>query len=68
MEGHGSDVLTVDWHPSKSLIVSGGKDRLIKFWDPLTHQNIGNLFNHTNAVNTVSFNMNENFLCSAGKD
>lgn len=68
MEGHGSDVLTVDWHPSKSLIVSGGKDRLVKFWDPLSHQNIGNLFHHTNTVNVVSFNQNENFLMSAGKD
>ena len=37
LEGHGSDVMTVDWHPSKSLIVSGGKDRLIKFWDPISH-------------------------------
>lgn len=37
LQGHGSDVLTVDWHPSKSLIVSGGKDRLLKFWDPLSH-------------------------------
>ena len=37
LEGHGGDVMTVDWHPSKALIVTAGKDRLIKFWDPLSN-------------------------------
>ena len=68
LEGHGSDVVTVDWHPTKSLIVSGGKDRLLKFWDPIANCNIGNLFLHTNTVNSLSFNKNEKFLVSAGKD
>ena len=39
---HGSDVTCIDWHPSKSLIASGGKDRLIKFWDPISKTSIGN--------------------------
>jgi WD40 repeat protein len=34
LEGHGSDVTTVDWHPFRSLIASGGKDHVMKFWDP----------------------------------
>eukprot|EP00758_Cryptobia_borreli_P003052 Tbor_TRINITY_DN3489_c0_g1::TRINITY_DN3489_c0_g1_i1::g.3777::m.3777/K15542/PFS2; polyadenylation factor subunit 2 len=33
-EGHGNDVLTVDWHPFKSLIVTGGADNTCKLWDP----------------------------------
>ena len=33
LEGHGSDITTVDWHPQFSLIASGGKDRIIKNWD-----------------------------------
>jgi len=36
LEGHGSDVTTVDWHPFRSFIASGGKDHVIKFWDPKT--------------------------------
>ncbi len=34
--GHGSDVKCVDWHPFKSLIVSGSKDsqQPIILWDP----------------------------------
>jgi polyadenylation factor subunit 2 len=34
--GHGWDVKCVEWHPSKGLLVSGGKDNQIKFWDPRT--------------------------------
>jgi len=36
LEGHGSDVTTVDWHPFRSFVASGGKDQLLKFWDPKT--------------------------------
>ena len=36
LEGHGWDVKCVQWHPTKGLIVSGGKDNQIKFWDPRT--------------------------------
>lgn len=68
LEGHGSDVQTVDWHPSKSLLASGGKDRLLKFWDPVSGRNICNLFNHTNTITKVRFNKNENFLAATGKD
>ena len=36
--GHGADVKCVDWHPTKSLVVSGSKDsqQPIKLWDPRT--------------------------------
>ena len=36
--GHGADVKCVDWHPQKSIIVSGSKDsqQPIKLWDART--------------------------------
>ncbi|KAJ9110468.1 hypothetical protein QFC19_001594 [Naganishia cerealis] len=34
LSGHGWDVRSLEWHPSKGLIVSGSKDLLVKFWDP----------------------------------
>ena len=58
LEGHGNDVLSVDWDKKRALLVSGAKDRVIKFWDPLSKKNIGNLFNHTNTINAVKFNRN----------
>lgn len=68
LEGHGSDVIAVDWHPTKSLIVSSGKDRVVKFWDPSSGKNICSLYNHTNTVNKITFNKNENLIASSGKD
>ncbi|KAG9232031.1 WD40-repeat-containing domain protein [Amylocarpus encephaloides] len=34
IKAHNWDVKTVDWHPTKGLIVSGSKDHLVKLWDP----------------------------------
>ena len=41
--GHGWDVKAVDWHPYKSLLASGSKDNLIKFWDPKSGKNVDTL-------------------------
>lgn len=68
LEGHGSDVQTVDWHPSKALLASGSKDRLLKFWDPVSGRNVCTLFNNTNTIHRVRFSRNENFLAAVGKD
>lgn len=34
--GHGKEVRSVDWHPSRALFVSGARDGVIRFWDPRT--------------------------------
>ena len=34
--GHRSDVRSCDWHPTKSLILTGSKDNNVKLWDPRT--------------------------------
>ncbi|KAG1338518.1 putative Flowering time control protein FY [Cocos nucifera] len=41
--GHGWDVKSVDWHPTKSLLVSGGKDNLVKLWDAKTGRELCSL-------------------------
>lgn len=40
--GHGADVKCCDWHPRKSLLVSGSKDNQqpVKVWDSRTGQSI----------------------------
>ena len=45
LQGHGSDVKCVDWHPFKALIVSGSKDsqQPIILWDPRTSKKITTL-------------------------
>lgn len=68
LEGHGSDISTVDWHPSHSMIASGGKDRYIKVWDPRAKEEICSLYNHTNSIAKARFSNNGDYLLTGGKD
>lgn len=72
LTGHGWDVKTVEWHPYKSLIVSGSKDNLIKLWDPRTGNSLSTLYGHKNTVMKVRREGKRNtsmlilVLCSVG--
>lgn len=68
IDAHGSDVTSVDWHPTKTLAASGGKDRLVKVWDLHSNRSICSLFNHTNTINSVAFSKTRDLFVSAGKD
>lgn len=69
IEAHGSEVLTVDWSPSKSLIVSGGKDRILKLFDPRGGRLLHSLIYHRNSINVAKFHPRlEHLFVSSGKD
>ena len=55
LTGHNWDAKTVDWHPTKGLIVSGSKDHQIKLWDPRTGRCLTTLHGHKNTVSKVAF-------------
>ena len=44
--GHNWDVRCIDWHPTKGLLASGGKDNLLKLWDPKTDKELATLYVH----------------------
>ncbi|KAK9128936.1 hypothetical protein Syun_017733 [Stephania yunnanensis] len=66
--GHGGDVKSVDWHPTKSLLVSGGKDYLVKLWDAKSGRELSSFHGHKNIVLCVKWNQNGNWVLTAGKD
>mmetsp|Transcript_3144 Transcript_3144/g.8965 ORF Transcript_3144/g.8965 Transcript_3144/m.8965 type:complete len:650 (-) Transcript_3144:1602-3551(-) len=67
--GHSGTVHCVDWHPDKSLLVSGEQNNLIKFWDPRDAQGgLCTLTGHNNRVNRVLFNRNGNWMASSAQD
>lgn len=53
--GHGWDVKTVDWHPSKGLLASGSKDHQVKLWDPRTGRCLTTLHGHKNTIAKTKF-------------
>lgn len=65
---HLSDVKSCDWNPYKNVIASGGKDKLVKLWDPASKRVVDTLHPHKNSINRVRFNKNGNWLLSASKD
>ncbi|KAK6933961.1 WD40 repeat [Dillenia turbinata] len=68
LSGHGWDVKSVDWHPTKSLLVSGGKDNLVKLWDAKTGRELCSFHGHKNTVLCVKWNENGNWVLTASKD
>ncbi|XP_064459327.1 pre-mRNA 3' end processing protein WDR33-like [Ornithodoros turicata] len=70
LRGHGADVKCVDWHPQKSLIVSGSKDsqQPIKLWDPKSGQSLATVHAHKSTVMEVKWNRNGNWLLTASRD
>ncbi|GIY26002.1 hypothetical protein CDAR_439702 [Caerostris darwini] len=70
LRGHGADVKCVDWHPQKSLIVSGSKDsqQPIKLWDPKSGQSLATVHAHKNTVMDTKWNRNGNWLLTASRD
>lgn len=70
LEGHGGDVVSVDWHPYHSLILTGSQDRDCRLWDPRTASrgSIAALQGHAQSVNCVRWNPSGTMLLSASKD
>ncbi|MCJ1319966.1 pre-mRNA cleavage and polyadenylation factor (CPF) complex subunit [Xylographa vitiligo] len=55
LTGHNWDAKSVDWHPTKGLIVSGSKDHQVKLWDPRTGRCLTSLHGHKNTVARTAF-------------
>ncbi|GAU96124.1 hypothetical protein RvY_07613 [Ramazzottius varieornatus] len=69
--GHGGEVKCVDWHPKKSLLVTGSRDNQqpVKLWDPRTAEAIGTLYLHKGPVTDLKWNpINSNYLASSSRD
>ena len=69
LTGHGWDAKTVDWHPTKGLLVSGSKDHQVKLWDPRTGRCLTTLHGHKNTVAKTSFDPHTgNMLATCARD
>lgn len=69
LTGHGWDAKSVDWHPSKGLLVSGSKDHQVKLWDPRTGRCLTTLHGHKNTIAKTKFERQKGqLLATCGRD
>lgn len=69
MQGHQSEIKSIDWHPSRSLIVTGSRDNNIKLWDPKQGSTcVSTITAHKRSVNSCVWNQNGYWLASGSQD
>jgi WD40 repeat protein len=66
--GHGERIDTLAFARNGKTLVTGSRDRTIKFWDPLTGADRGTLTGHTNGVVLVTFLPNQRALLTVGRE
>ena len=66
----GWDLMCCDWHPSKPLVLIGGKDNTVRLWDLRSSAAPTKVEGHRNTVTTVRWNpFNDGAtFCSGGRD
>jgi len=67
LTGHGWDVRVAQWHKRHALIASGGKDNMIKLWDPRGKEKT-TLHVHKNTILALKWTNDGESILSGGKD
>jgi WD40 repeat protein len=68
VNGHTSVVTALAFHPSGTVLASGGKDRSVKLWNPDNGQLLIDLDGHTSWVEGLAFLEKGTRLASASAD
>ena len=66
--GHFDDVLAVALSSDGTQLVSGGRDKLVRVWDPTTPVNVDNFVGHKDGVTCLSFRHGTHTLYSGSED
>ncbi len=68
LEGHSSEVTSVEFSPNGGLLASASWDNTIRLWDPHTGEHLRTLEGHSSFVTSVAFSPNGGLLASASSD
>ncbi len=64
--GHTQSVFALAVHPNTGVLVSGGRDAYLRFWQ--NHQTTANIPAHLSHINSLAFNPGSKLLASASMD
>jgi len=68
LEGHSGQVYALAWHPDGTCLASGGRDRVIRIWEPDTGARLIDLRGHTDYVRDLDWSPDGKTLASASGD
>ncbi|TAH41808.1 MAG: WD40 repeat domain-containing protein [Bacteroidetes bacterium] len=56
------------YHPVQNVLVSGGRDAMLNFWDTTSYKLIKSIPAHNYAVYSIDFSMDAAFIATASRD
>ncbi|WP_075351662.1 WD40 repeat domain-containing protein [Algoriphagus marinus] len=65
---HTNSVFALSYSPSEDLLISGGRDAQLKFWDSSNYNQIQNIVAHMYAINYISFKEDGRLFVSCSMD
>jgi WD40 repeat protein len=68
LEGHTNSVFALDFSPSEEVLVSGGRDACLKFWNTNSYFLEENVVAHLYAINYLSFREDGKYLVTCSMD
>jgi WD repeat-containing protein 61 len=69
LTGHKKSVYSVAFHPQKNILVSGGYDAYLRFWNGEKHfEQIQNIPAHNYAIYDIQFNETGDICATASRD
>src|SRR5690606_949033 len=68
LEGHTNSVFALSYFPNGKVLVSGGRDAHLKFWETEQYREIESIVAHMFAINYVSFRQDGRYFVSCSMD
>ena len=66
--GHTNSVFALGYSPDEKILVSGGRDAHLKFWNSSTYELDKNIVAHMFAINCLSYGLDGKFLATCSMD
>lgn len=68
VESHSDDITVCALTPNSKLLISGGKDQILRIWELEHKRQIGNLIGHTGSITVISITNNSEYVVSGSTD
>eukprot|EP01138_Halocafeteria_seosinensis_P012528 gb/GECG01012801.1/.p1 GENE.gb/GECG01012801.1/~~gb/GECG01012801.1/.p1 ORF type:complete len:543 (+),score=82.30 gb/GECG01012801.1/:1-1629(+) len=68
IEGHHEEILAIAVSADNKYIASGGRDRVVRIWDPRHHQEVDSFVGHRHDITGMEFQRNSTTLFTSSLD